>query len=47
LWNSKGACHGSCVFDAVWTPTVLLPDGAGKKRVRLEGYLLNNDSSLL
>jgi TolA-binding protein len=25
-------------FDAVWTPTVLLLDSAGKERVRLEGY---------
>ena len=30
-------------FDAVWTPTVLLLDAAGKERVRLEGYLPNND----
>ena len=25
-------------FDAVWTPTVLLLESDGKKRVRLEGY---------
>ena len=31
-------------FDAVWTPTVLLLDAAGKERARLEGYLPNNDS---
>ena len=30
-------------FDAVWTPTVLLLDSEGKERVRLEGYLPNND----
>jgi hypothetical protein len=30
-------------FDAVWTPTVLLLDNDGKERVRLEGYLPNND----
>jgi TolA-binding protein len=30
-------------FDAVWTPTVLLLDSNGKERVRLEGYLPNND----
>ena len=30
-------------FDAVWTPTVLLLDSTGKERVRLEGYLPNND----
>jgi TolA-binding protein len=27
----------------VWTPTVLLFDGDGKERVRLEGYLPNTD----
>jgi hypothetical protein len=27
----------------VWTPTVLLLDGEGKERVRLEGYLTNQD----
>jgi hypothetical protein len=32
-------------FDAVWTPTVLLLDGEGKERARLEGYLPNNDFS--
>jgi TolA-binding protein len=30
-------------FDAVWTPTVLLLDGEGRERVRLEGYLPNDD----
>src|SRR5579864_3770885 len=30
-------------FGAVWTPTVLLFDNEGKERVRLEGYLPNND----
>jgi hypothetical protein len=30
-------------FDAVWTPTVLLLDSEGKERVRLEGYLPNDD----
>jgi thioredoxin-related protein len=30
-------------FDAVWTPTVLLLDSDGRERVRLEGYLPNND----
>ena len=30
-------------FDAVWTATLLLLDAAGKERVRLEGYLPNND----
>jgi hypothetical protein len=30
-------------FDAVWTPTVLLLDNEGKERVRLEGYLPNED----
>jgi hypothetical protein len=30
-------------FDAVWTPTVLLLDDQGKERVRLEGYLTNED----
>ena len=30
-------------FDAVWTPTVLLFDRDGKERVRLEGYLTNED----
>jgi hypothetical protein len=30
-------------FDAVWMPTVLLLDAAGKERVRLEGYVSNND----
>lgn len=30
-------------FDVVWTPTVLLLDSDGRERVRLEGYLLNND----
>jgi hypothetical protein len=30
-------------FDAVWTPTVLLLDSDGKERVRLEGYLPNED----
>jgi hypothetical protein len=27
-------------FDAVWKPTVLLLDAAGKERVRLEGICL-------
>lgn len=27
----------------VWTPTVLLLDSEGKERVRLEGYLPNDD----
>jgi len=26
-------------FDAVWTPTVLILDSAGKERQRIEGYL--------
>ena len=30
-------------FDAVWTPTVLLLDSDDKERMRLEGYLPNND----
>ena len=30
-------------FEAVWTPTVLIFDDAGKERVRLEGYLPNRD----
>ena len=30
-------------FDAVWTPSVLLLDSEGKERVRLEGYLPNDD----
>ena len=30
-------------FEAVWTPTVLLLDSAGKERVRLEGYLPRRD----
>lgn len=30
-------------FDAVWTPTVLLLDPDGKERVRIEGYLPNED----
>jgi len=30
-------------FDAVWTPSVLLLDSDGKERVRLEGYLPNED----
>jgi hypothetical protein len=30
-------------FDVVWTPTVLLLDSEGKERVRLEGYLPNED----
>jgi hypothetical protein len=30
-------------FDAVWTPTVLLLHNEGKERVRLEGYLPNED----
>jgi hypothetical protein len=30
-------------FDAVWTPTVLLLDDQGEERVRLEGYLPNED----
>jgi thioredoxin-related protein len=30
-------------FGAIWTPTVLLLDNEGKERVRLEGYLANND----
>ena len=30
-------------FEAVWTPTVLLLDSEGKERVRLEGYLPNQD----
>jgi hypothetical protein len=30
-------------FEAVWTPTVLLLDSEGKERVRLEGYLPNDD----
>jgi hypothetical protein len=30
-------------FGAVWTPTVLILDSEGKERVRLEGYLANND----
>jgi TolA-binding protein len=30
-------------FDAVWTPTILLFDDAGKERVRLEGYLPTRD----
>jgi len=30
-------------FEAVWTPTVLLLDSQGKERVRLEGYLPQDD----
>jgi len=30
-------------FEAVWTPTVLLLDSAGRERVRLEGYLTKPD----
>jgi hypothetical protein len=30
-------------FEAVWTPTVLLLDSEGQERVRLEGYLTNED----
>jgi hypothetical protein len=30
-------------LDAVWTPTVLPLDSKGKERVRLEGYLPNDD----
>jgi hypothetical protein len=30
-------------FEAVWTRTVLLLDSEGKERVRLEGYLANDD----
>ena len=30
-------------FDAVWAPSVHLLDAAGKARVRLEGFLPNND----
>ena len=30
-------------FDVVWTSTVLLLDGDGMERVRLEGYLPNED----
>ena len=30
-------------YEAVWTPTVLLLDSDGKERVRLEGYLPNQD----
>jgi len=30
-------------FDAVWTPTVLLLDGDGKERTRIEGYLPKDD----
>lgn len=30
-------------FGAVWTPTVILLDSAGKERARIEGYLTNED----
>ena len=30
-------------FDAVWTPTVLLLDGDGRERARIEGYLPKDD----
>ena len=30
-------------FDAVWTPTVLIMDSDGVERVRIEGYLPNDE----
>jgi len=29
-------------FEAIWTPTVLIVDSAGKERYRIEGYLPKN-----